>query len=61
MDLYLLEGRLNGMELPDADRRRLVEALKLISDEGSNFRLSWITDFHFLCMILEYFTQPYFF
>ncbi|GFO38354.1 oligopeptidase a [Plakobranchus ocellatus] len=38
VDLYLLEGRLNGMELAAADRRRLVEILKLISDEGSNFR-----------------------
>ncbi|CAL1542791.1 unnamed protein product [Lymnaea stagnalis] len=38
VDLYLLEGKLNGMELPAADRARLVDTVKLITQEASNFR-----------------------
>ncbi|KAH9514402.1 hypothetical protein Btru_025153 [Bulinus truncatus] len=38
VDLYLLEGKLNGMELPAADRSRLLEMVKLITQESNNFR-----------------------
>ncbi|XP_012942004.1 probable cytosolic oligopeptidase A [Aplysia californica] len=38
VDVYLLEGRLNGIELSAADRSQLVEALKLIGKESHNFR-----------------------
>ncbi|KAK0056165.1 oligopeptidase A [Biomphalaria pfeifferi] len=38
VDLYLLEGKLNGMDLPSADRARLLELVKLITQESNNFR-----------------------
>ncbi|XP_059139670.1 oligopeptidase A-like [Physella acuta] len=38
VDLYLLEGKLNGMELSSTEKTQLLEIAKLIKQEGNNFR-----------------------
>ncbi|CAG5135508.1 unnamed protein product, partial [Candidula unifasciata] len=38
VDLYLLEGKLNGMELPAAERGRLAEFARLIREGSRSFR-----------------------
>lgn len=37
-EMYLLEARLNGVELVGSDRKRFMETLKRLSVERSNFR-----------------------
>ncbi|CAH1793755.1 unnamed protein product [Owenia fusiformis] len=38
VDMYLLEARLNGIELQGTNRKRFVETLKKLSNERHNFR-----------------------
>lgn len=38
VDLYLLEGKLNGMDLSSTEKAQLLEIAKLIKQEGNNFR-----------------------
>lgn len=43
--MYLLEARLNGVELVGSDRKRFMETLKRLSVERSNFRWDkWIVN-----------------
>ena len=43
VDLYLLEGHLNGIELTDKQREHLVEMLKQVGKESLTFRLVCIS------------------
>ena len=38
VSLYLLEGRLNGIELQGSEKRRFIDTLKVLALERSNFR-----------------------
>jgi oligopeptidase A len=38
VSLYLLEGRLNGIELHGVDKSRFIDTLKILAQERSNFR-----------------------